>query len=138
VQRYLARVSGPLLDRIDIHLEVPAVKYKALTGESGGEPSEAIRMRVDRPRVVQPRNRTIQQAAAASIARTAAISDARRCLLRRRLRGWDLLPTRAIYRIPYRFTRLAAAFAGQRLYFTAGTSRWMSIRSSSGPETRAR
>ena len=53
VQRYLARVSGPLLDRIDIHLEVPAVKYKALTGESGGEPSEAMRERVDRARVVQ-------------------------------------------------------------------------------------
>jgi magnesium chelatase family protein len=53
VQRYLARVSGPLLDRIDIHLDVPAVKYKALTGESGGEPSEAIRERVDRARTVQ-------------------------------------------------------------------------------------
>jgi magnesium chelatase family protein len=53
VQRYLARVSGPLLDRIDIHLEVPAVKYKALTGESAGEPSEAMRERVDRARTVQ-------------------------------------------------------------------------------------
>jgi magnesium chelatase family protein len=53
VQRYLARVSGPLLDRIDIHLEVPAVKYKALTGESGGEPSEAMRERVDQARTVQ-------------------------------------------------------------------------------------
>jgi len=53
VQRYLARVSGPLLDRIDIHLEVPAVKYKALTGETGGEPSEAMRERVDRARVLQ-------------------------------------------------------------------------------------
>src|SRR5436189_207495 len=53
VQHYLARVSGPLLDRIDIHLEVPAVKYKALTVEDGGEPSEAMRERVDRARVVQ-------------------------------------------------------------------------------------
>jgi magnesium chelatase family protein len=53
VQRYLARVSGPLLDRIDIHLEVPAVKYKALTGESSGEPSEAMRERVDHARTVQ-------------------------------------------------------------------------------------
>src|SRR2546425_865209 len=55
VQRYLARVSGPLLDRIDIHLEVPAVKYKALTGESGGEPSEAMRERVDRARTAASR-----------------------------------------------------------------------------------
>ena len=53
VQRYLARVSGPLLDRIDLHLEVPAVKYRALAGEEGGEPSAAVRERVDRARVVQ-------------------------------------------------------------------------------------
>jgi magnesium chelatase family protein len=53
VQRYLARVSGPLLDRIDIHLEVPAVHYQALTEQGGGEPSEAIRERVDRARLVQ-------------------------------------------------------------------------------------
>jgi magnesium chelatase family protein len=53
VARYLARVSGPLLDRIDIHLEVPAVKYRALADQSAGEPSEAVRERVDRARAVQ-------------------------------------------------------------------------------------
>ena len=53
VERYLARVSGPLLDRIDIHLEVPAVKYRALADHGGGETSEAIRERVDRARAVQ-------------------------------------------------------------------------------------
>jgi magnesium chelatase family protein len=53
VQRYLARVSGPLLDRIDLHLEVPAVKYRELTERDAGEPSAAIRERVDRARVVQ-------------------------------------------------------------------------------------
>src|SRR5205807_1277988 len=53
VERYLARVSGPLLDRIDIHLEVPAVKYRALADQGGGETSEAIRERVDRARAVQ-------------------------------------------------------------------------------------
>src|SRR5437016_5216401 len=53
VERYLARVSGPLLDRIDIHLEVPAVKYRALADQGGGEPSEAMRERVDRARAVQ-------------------------------------------------------------------------------------
>jgi len=53
VERYLARVSGPLLDRIDIHLEVPAVKYRALAEQGGGEPSEAVRERVDRARLVQ-------------------------------------------------------------------------------------
>ena len=53
MQRYLARVSGPLLDRIDIHLEVPAVKYRALAEQGGGEPSAAVRERVDRARTVQ-------------------------------------------------------------------------------------
>jgi len=61
VQRYLARVSGPLLDRIDIHLEVPAVKYRALADQGGGEPSEAVRERVDRARVVQ-RARFVERA----------------------------------------------------------------------------
>jgi magnesium chelatase family protein len=46
-------VSGPLLDRIDLHLEVPAVAYQALADRVGGEPSEAIRERVDRARLVQ-------------------------------------------------------------------------------------
>ena len=53
VQQYLARVSGPLLDRIDLHLEVPAVAYQALAERYAGESSEAIRERVDRARLVQ-------------------------------------------------------------------------------------
>ena len=53
VERYLARVSGPLLDRIDIHLEVPAVPYRDLTTDRAGEPSATIRDRVNRARVRQ-------------------------------------------------------------------------------------
>jgi magnesium chelatase family protein len=53
VQRYMARVSGPLLDRIDLHVEVPAVAYKELTDTRPGEPSEAIRERVRRAREIQ-------------------------------------------------------------------------------------
>jgi len=53
VLRYLARVSGPLLDRIDLHLEVPTVAYQALAERGAGEPSEEIRERVDRARLVQ-------------------------------------------------------------------------------------
>ncbi len=53
VRRYLARVSGPLLDRIDLHLEVPAVRYRELADEEGGEPSAAIRERVAAARLVQ-------------------------------------------------------------------------------------
>ena len=53
VQRYLGRVSGPLLDRIDLHVEVPAVRYRDLSDGRAGEPSEAIRARVLRAREVQ-------------------------------------------------------------------------------------
>ena len=51
VERYLAKISGPLLDRIDIHIEVPAVPYKELSVERSGEPSETIRERVNRAQV---------------------------------------------------------------------------------------
>lgn len=47
VQRYRARISGPLLDRIDLHVEVPAIEYKDLASEEQGEPSAAIRARVE-------------------------------------------------------------------------------------------
>jgi magnesium chelatase family protein len=50
VQRYLARVSGPLLDRIDLHVEVPAVRYRELSDGRLGEASEAVRERVARAR----------------------------------------------------------------------------------------
>jgi magnesium chelatase family protein len=53
VERYLARVSGPLLDRIDIHLEVPGVPYRDLSRERSGEPSAMIRERVNRARAIQ-------------------------------------------------------------------------------------
>ena len=46
IQNYLGRISGPLLDRIDLHVEVPAVKFAALSKASPGEPSAAIRGRV--------------------------------------------------------------------------------------------
>src|SRR5690242_1951641 len=53
IQRYVARISGPLLDRIDIHIEVPAVKYKELRGSEEIESSAAVRERVVRARTVQ-------------------------------------------------------------------------------------
>jgi magnesium chelatase family protein len=46
IQRYVSKVSGPLLDRIDIHIEVPAVQYKELRGGSAAEGSAEIRERV--------------------------------------------------------------------------------------------
>jgi len=53
IQRYRSRISGPLLDRIDIHIEVPAVKYRELTDRSVGETSSAIRGRVNQARDIQ-------------------------------------------------------------------------------------
>jgi magnesium chelatase family protein len=53
VQRYRQRISGPLLDRIDIHIEVPAVQYKDIASKEPGEPSDSIRERVERARRIQ-------------------------------------------------------------------------------------
>jgi len=53
VQRYLSRVSGPLLDRIDLHVEVPAVRYRELSDGRLGEASAVIRERVLRARDLQ-------------------------------------------------------------------------------------
>ena len=53
IQRYRGRISGPLLDRIDIQVEVPAVKYKELADRADGESSAAIRARVDQARQLQ-------------------------------------------------------------------------------------
>ena len=46
IQRYVSKFSGPLLDRIDIHIEVPAVEYKELRGGAASEGSAEIRARV--------------------------------------------------------------------------------------------
>ncbi len=55
IQRYLAKVSGPLLDRIDLHIEVPAVPYKELRGQNAGATSAEIRARVEDAREIQRR-----------------------------------------------------------------------------------
>ena len=53
IQRYRSKISGPLMDRIDIHAEVPAVKYRDLASRDSGEPSREIKRRVDQARKVQ-------------------------------------------------------------------------------------
>jgi magnesium chelatase family protein len=53
VQKYRQRISGPLLDRIDLHLEVPRVDPRALASAAPGETSAAIRARVEQARAVQ-------------------------------------------------------------------------------------
>jgi len=53
IQRYRSRVSGPLLDRIDIHIEVPAVRYRDLVNQQEGESSRQIMERVKGAREIQ-------------------------------------------------------------------------------------
>lgn len=53
IRQYQGKISGPLLDRIDLHIEVPSVRYRALTGREEGEPSASVKRRVDEARVVQ-------------------------------------------------------------------------------------
>ena len=57
IQRYVGKISGPLLDRIDIHIDVPAVKFNELRGRGvpEGDSSEVIRERVVKAREIQLR-----------------------------------------------------------------------------------
>jgi magnesium chelatase family protein len=53
IQRYLGKISGPLLDRIDLHIEVPAVPYQELRSKDGGASSSEMRARVAETRKIQ-------------------------------------------------------------------------------------
>ena len=53
IQRYPGKLSGPLLDRIDLHIEVPAVAYRELRENGDGTSSSDMRTRVERARVIQ-------------------------------------------------------------------------------------
>jgi len=53
IHRYVSKISGPLLDRIDLHIEVPEVKYRELTGKRDGETSEVVAARIRQARGLQ-------------------------------------------------------------------------------------
>ncbi len=53
IQKYMSRISGPLLDRIDIHITVPAVKFKELSAETSGQCSDDIRRKINKARELQ-------------------------------------------------------------------------------------
>ena len=53
VSKYLNRISGPMLDRLDLHIEVPPVEYEELRDTASGESSATIRERVNRARAIQ-------------------------------------------------------------------------------------
>jgi Magnesium chelatase, subunit ChlI len=52
IVRYQKRINGPLLDRIDIHVEVPRIDYEKLSDRRAGEPSTAVRERVQQAREI--------------------------------------------------------------------------------------
>jgi magnesium chelatase family protein len=53
IRQYQGKISGPLMDRIDLHIEVPAIKYRALSGKEAGESSQSIKSRVADAREIQ-------------------------------------------------------------------------------------
>ena len=53
IHNYMGKISGPLLDRIDIHIEVPAIKYTELSDTKEAEPSKEIKARVEKARSIQ-------------------------------------------------------------------------------------
>ena len=53
IRKYRSKISGPLLDRIDLQVEVDSVKYEELAGDSEGEKSSEVKSRVERARAIQ-------------------------------------------------------------------------------------
>lgn len=116
VQKYRSRISGPLLDRIDLHLEVRPVPYRELAEAAAGESSAAIRARVDRARGAQlarfagRRVFCNAQMAAADLRAAAAIDAAASQLLERAMTNLAL-SARAYTRI-LKVARTIADLAG--------------------------
>ena len=87
IQRYRSKVSGPLLDRIDIQVEVPTLRYQELANKDAGESSDEVRQRVNAARSIQLQrfvNRKIHanaQMGAKDIRRYCAVNDAAEKLL---------------------------------------------------------
>ena len=71
IQRYIGRISGPLLDRIDIHIDVPAVKFRELRGEAAPETDSSATIR---QRVIKARERQQHRFASEKIFANAAMT----------------------------------------------------------------
>jgi magnesium chelatase family protein len=116
VSRYQKRISGPLLDRIDIHIEVPRVEYEKLSGDRLGEPSAAIRARVEAARQRQARrfegSRLLANAdmGPAEVRDFCTVDEAGRSLLRAAMQQLQM-SARAYHRI-LKLARTIADLAG--------------------------
>jgi len=116
VSRYQKRISGPLLDRIDIHVEVPRVDFDKLSDDRRGEPSSVIRARVEAARERQRQRfagthlRTNADMGVAEVRAFCRIDDAGRSLLGAAMRQLQL-SARAYHRI-LKLARTIADLAG--------------------------
>jgi len=115
VQRYRARISGPLLDRIDIHIEVPAVPYNKLREEPAGEPTQALRDRVAAARGTQRARQGClnKDLSVRGTDRHCALDPAGQTLLDRAMQRLGL-SARAYHRI-IRLARTIADLAGEEV-----------------------
>ena len=124
ISRYQKRISGPLLDRIDIHVDVPRVEYEKLSDDRLGEPSAAIRARVEAARQRQrqrfagsPRLLCNADMGPAEVREYCALDDAGRSLLRAAMQQLHL-SARAYHRI-LKLARTIADLAGSEVIETA-------------------
>ena len=102
IQRYLSRISGPLLDRIDIHIDVPPLRYRDMTAETAGEPSVVIRERVKRARELQAdrfkKSKIFYNAAMSpkQVRRYCQVTEEGQRLLETEWNAWGSAPARTI------------------------------------------
>lgn len=116
IARYQKRISGPLLDRIDIHITVPRVEFDKLAGDRLGEPSAAIRARVEKARVLQRerfKNTSLQVNAdmgPAEVRQFCELDEAGKQLMRAAMKQMNM-SARAFHRI-LKLARTIADLAG--------------------------
>ncbi|MEW6568974.1 MAG: YifB family Mg chelatase-like AAA ATPase [Chloroflexota bacterium] len=117
VTRYQKRISGPLLDRIDIHVEVPRVEFEKLTDDRAGEPSTAVRGRVEaarerqRARFQQTEIMCNADMGPGEVRRFCVLDEAGRMLVRQAMAQLQLT-ARAFHRV-LKLARTIADLAGQ-------------------------
>jgi magnesium chelatase family protein len=132
VARYQKRISGPLLDRIDIHLEVPRIPHEQLADRRPGEPSEAVRGRVERAREVQARRfggtplLTNADMGPKELRQFAALDEAGEALLGSAVRQMAL-SARAYHRV-LKLARTIADLAGEDCVTTAHVAEGLQYR----------
>jgi magnesium chelatase family protein len=134
IERYRGRVSGPLLDRIDIHLEVPAVAYGDLVGDQPEDSSAAVRTRVERARELQrarfrdqPGVHANAHMSARDLRRQCRLSEPVEAVLRQAV-GRLGLSARAYHRV-LKIARTIADLAGAAELTTAHVSEAIQYRS---------